>query len=328
MVVQAAYLQGTSYSCGQQYGELYAEGMRSFLESAIRPDSRKRAYANRCIPYTQRDAPSAFRFIRGMARGAMMALEDIMLLTLHEEIYHQPHCSAILAHGEATRTGKTLIGQNWDWTPEWKDYLSVLSLNEKDGSRTLSCNYPGLWKSAWVNEHGAAIMWTGGGYFPSLPPRVGAPTYAILAEASRYRNTQEIAEYLSCVRNAGSFIFFIGDPREGMVYEAANGTHAIERSDLLTRANHFELGPTKQASKQRIPSDMCTKKRSVALNRYLQPIEGSITASNIREALSMRQVYTPKDRRFATHASLFSMPEQRALLVRSGGQDSWKTFSL
>lgn len=115
----------------------------------------------------------------GEAYGAAFAL-PLMGFCRQEvtptlEIVHQPHCTALAAAGTATH-GTTIIAQNWDWAPQLYPWAGLLRLALRGSPRVVTYHYPGLWACAGINEHGLALMWTGGGYFPLVPPVVGLPT--------------------------------------------------------------------------------------------------------------------------------------------------------
>lgn len=129
-------------------------------------------------PFLKKYAKSSFNFIRGMARGADLPLEAMVLLNLHEEIYHMrtspSHCTGVVLPRKAAKSRKTYVAQNWDWQPQ-VPWAGLLRMSRKGGPRILSYHYPGLWNCCGINSFGLALMWTGGGYFPPVEPIPGVP---------------------------------------------------------------------------------------------------------------------------------------------------------
>jgi hypothetical protein len=235
-----ADFKGSPEACGAAYGETFATLLMGFCRQEVTPSQKRLAYARRCWPHVEESAPTAAKFLRGMAAGSKLSLEHVTLLTLHEEICHKPHCTALAAAGEAS-DGKTLIGQNWDWAPQLYPWAGLLRLAQRGQPRLATYHYPGLWACAGVNEAGLGLVWTGGGYFPLVGPVAGVPTYVLIAEILRQRTADEALAYLRTVKHAGSFIFFLGDATGAtIVVEAVPGKLAVDRSATpLCRANHY-----------------------------------------------------------------------------------------
>mgnify|MGYP002624895903 FL=1 len=204
-------LSGAARDCGRAYGEMFREAMLGFCVQEVRPDTKRLAYARRCWKHVEHDAPASARLMRGMAEGSTLSIEQITLISLHEEIVHQPHCTAFAATGSATRDGDTLVAMNWDWAANLYPWASLLRLDVAGSPRVLTYQFPGLWAGAGINEHGLSFMWTGSGYQPRLAPITGMPTYVIIAEMLRRKTVPAVLKFLDGIRHAGSFIFFLGD---------------------------------------------------------------------------------------------------------------------
>jgi isopenicillin-N N-acyltransferase-like protein len=330
--LQFTALKGAISSCGEDYGEIFSEYMQEFLDLEISPDTRRKSYARNCINEIKKSAPNSMQFIKGMARGSGLQLEDVVLLSLHEEIVHQCHCTALLASGPATKDGNTIVGQNWDWEVKLSKYAGLLDLSIKNQPRVLSYHYPGLWTSAGINEHGLALMWTGGGYFPMVRPKVGVPTYAIISELFRFNNTSSAINYLKKINNAGSFIFFLGDDKgHSAIIEAVPGKIEVEEGkNIYTRANHYNLRRIIAASRQKVHKDESTIERQKRINQLAQLYNGSMTANSMKNILEDPILYHTDNRYPVTLDSLMAICKERILIVRRGHPkpSNWKTYYL
>ena len=71
----------------------------------------------------------------------------------------------------------------------------------------------------------------------------------------RRKDVHSAVRYLKNTKNAGCYVFLIADKKgNGAVVEAVPGrVEADKSSDVITRANHFELEGIVEASKQKIP---------------------------------------------------------------------------
>ena len=195
--------------------------------------------------------------MRGMAEGAGISLDHIVLTTLHEEIFVlDTHCTAFAATDSATRSGNALVAMNWDWNTNLHRWPGLLRLDVQDWPRMLTYHYPGLWAGAGINEAGMAFMWTGAGFFPRRKELAeGVPTYVLINEILRRSTVGETLEFLDSVPFAGAFIFFLGDAdgRTALVEGLPDHMTVVEDQDTVTRANHYECPPARSASRQEIP---------------------------------------------------------------------------
>ncbi len=286
-------IKGTALKAGQAYGEAFATLIMGFCKQELRPDTERLAYARACWKHTLKYAPQSAQFIKGMAQGANLSLDHAHLVTLHEEVYHQPHCTAFAATGSATRASKTIVAQNWDWAPNLYPWAGLLKLSVSDSPRTATYHYPGLWASAGINEHGLSLMWTGGGYLPKVAPLIGVPTYVLIAEVLRRATVDEAIAYLASVPIAGCFLFHLGDAQGNIaVVEGAAGKQTIDRSgDILFRANHYTCRDIMLCANQSDPlptTNATTVFRYRRMKALMDQHAGKITPSITKSILTDR----------------------------------------
>lgn len=328
-------IRGTPRSAGRAYGEAFETLILGFCKMELRPDARKIAYAKKCWPHVQRHAPASAEMIRGIAEGAHLSLEHALLVTLHEEIYHEPHCTAFIAAGDATRDGKTIVAQNWDWNPQLYPWAGLLRLRVEGAPRAALYHYPGLWACAGVNEHGLSLMWTGGGYLPKVPPIVGVPTYVLIAEIMRRRSVEEATAYLAKVPIAGCFLFFLGDATGATaIVEGAAGRQVVDRAGpLMFRANHYTCPAIIACSNQQANlkgKNVTTGFRYDRMGQLTRKHRGWFSPALARKILTDRGPRHPWLHQFPkgtepelggiTVDSLFAVCEDRVLWTARGGR--------
>ena len=339
-------IKGTPRNCGRAYGEAFATAMLGFCKQELRPDKRKLAYARTCWKHTLKHAPTSAQFVQGMAEGSHLSLDHAALLTLHEEIYHEPHCTAFAATRGATRGGKTIVAMNWDWAPNLYPWAGLLKLSMQGSPRAALYHYPGIWASAGVNEHGLSLMWTGGGYLPKVAPLVGVPTYILIAEILRLKSVDEAIVFLASVPIAGCFLFHLGDAQGNIaVVEAAAGKQFVDRTgDLLFRANHYTCRDIVACSAQSDPlpkeGGVTTFFRYRRMKQLMAQHAGKITPTVAKAVLTDRHgkwpwihVYPggPDKEKLngLTIDSLFAVSQDRALTTCRGGHTPgpWQTVT-
>jgi hypothetical protein len=327
-----------------------------FCRQEVVPDPKRLAYARRCWPHVRRTSPTAAEFLRGEAQGARLDLDTVVLLSLHEEIVHQPHCTAFIATGKATRGGKTIVAQNWDWRPNLYPWAGLLRLELSGMPRAALYHYPGLWACAGVNDAGLSLMWTGGGYLPKVPPIVGVPTYVLIAEIMTRRSVDDAIAYLESLTPAGCFLFFLGDASgAAAIVEGAAGRIVFDRSaELMHRANHYTCPEIVRCSnQQRLAATKREKKKRPSLQRHTtveryarmgavtQRHCGQLTATTAKSILTERHGPWPWLHQFPasrdkitmngmTIDSLFAVCEDRTLHTCRGGREPgpWQSVTV
>lgn len=326
--------------CGVAYGQAFEPQIMGFCRMELEPDRKRLGYARRCWQHVEKDAPASARFMKGMAKGAHLSLEHVTLLALHEEIVHTKHCSAFAA----SRGDCPIVAMNWDWSTPKYPWAGLLKLKMTGSPRMVTYHYPGLWAGAGVNEHGVALMWTGSGYFPQIQPVVGLPTYVIIAEILRRKTVRQAISYVERVKQAGAFIFFVGDAAgDTAVIEAIPGRVDHVRGDALSRANHYMCDAIVAGSRQKLTRKdaVSTRYRGRRMEALMKKYAGRITPAAARKILTDRDGPWPWIHQFPGGArqheladmtidSLFADCRERVLHTCRGGRvpGKWQTVAL
>jgi isopenicillin-N N-acyltransferase like protein len=238
-------VSGEPYERGYSYGEMCRDKISRFLKESFydvftlgktseASKEQMLQFARRYTPYIEDYSPEIYEQMKGIADGSGKTLEEITLVSLHEESSIlgekelMKHCTVIAATGPATIDGETYISQTWDERYEdfWEgDKPNLLYEKRKSGPDVLTWAYPGLLASAGMNSEGLSITWTS---TPRAPFEIGVPTYVIIAEILRKKSIAEALESIIKAKRAGSFKFTVAD-RNGEVYviEATPKHHHI-----------------------------------------------------------------------------------------------------
>ena len=102
--------RGSPAACGAAYGARFDSPIMGFIKAEVDPTKSRLEYAARCWKHVARSAPHAAEFLLGMSDGSGLPRDHLTMLTLHEEIYHQPHCTALVVTGNATGVGALATG--------------------------------------------------------------------------------------------------------------------------------------------------------------------------------------------------------------------------
>ena len=213
---------------GKQYGAKFKDAIHSFLDKEIyqvcaKHASREKllAYAGQCTKAVKDYSPAITEELEGMAEGADMKLEEIVLITMHEETAgHKDgklppveHCTALGAAPPDTKDGHTYIGQNWDWMASVYGLSQMLLWKRPEGPSLLAYSYPGLWVGAGLNSAGVALCWTWGDGLKIKGPRIGIPSYVLIAQMLYQDTLAGAIKEAERAKHAGWFAFVLGDSK-------------------------------------------------------------------------------------------------------------------
>src|SRR5262245_55885550 len=212
---------------GRRYGEKFQTEIRSFLEKEIhakfttptvsRDDLLR--YAGQCDKAVKEYSPLIHDELEGIAEGSGLLLEEVVLITLHEEVGKKgilpkaEHCTALAAGPPDTRDGNTYVGQNWDWMASVYGQSQMLYWKRPEGPDLLAYSYPGLCVGAGLNTAGLALCWTWADKRGIKGPRVGIPSYVLIAQILYQDTLKGALKEARRATHAGWFTFVLGDSK-------------------------------------------------------------------------------------------------------------------
>jgi acyl-CoA:6-aminopenicillanic acid acyl transferase len=237
-----AEISGKPRERGRQYGAQFRDGINTFLEREIygafighpSPKDDMRRYADASAREVRRFSPEIHDELEGMAEGSGLALDQIVLITLHEELFHKgvlpkvDHCTAVAVGPPETVEKRTYVGQTWDWMESVFGMSSMLHWRRSEGPSLLAYAFPGLWVGAGLNSAGLALCWTSADLGnQKTGARVGIPAYVLLAHLLYQESLDAAAEEAARATNAGWFTFVMGDS-EGRLMNVEGSPRGIE----------------------------------------------------------------------------------------------------
>ncbi len=97
--------------------------------------------ARRFLPEVEKAAPELLAEMEGIAQGAGVSLETILVLNCRSELAFPDQlatqCTVVGLTGNRTVSGKGVIAQNWDWLPAVKANVAFLRIEPAAGPRAL-----------------------------------------------------------------------------------------------------------------------------------------------------------------------------------------------
>lgn len=219
-----AVISGSPEERGRKYGQFFQKSIHAFFENEIekafigQPSTREEMadYARRCGDVVERQLPEIHAELTGMAAGSGLSVDQLVLLSAHEELWHRgvlpahEHCTAVAVGPPDTRDGRTYVGQTWDWMKSVAGLSGAILWQRDEGPSLLAYGYPGLWVGAGLNSSGLALCWTSASD-DQRTPRVGVPSYLYLANLLYQPSLDAVLDEAKRVTHAGWFTFVMAD---------------------------------------------------------------------------------------------------------------------
>lgn len=218
-------IEGNARERGRRYGDAFREGIQAFLQREIyqvfaKDEEAKRDllnYAGACADQVADFSPEIMEELVGVGEATELDVKELVLISLHEELYHRgtlppvPHCTAVAFGPPESVDGDTYCGQTWDWMPRLLGVSQLVHWKREAGPSLLGYAYPGLWTGAGMNSSGLALTWTSGQGKGIPGPRVGIPSYLLIAHLLYQSSMEEALEEARRATHAGWFTFVLAD---------------------------------------------------------------------------------------------------------------------
>jgi isopenicillin-N N-acyltransferase-like protein len=301
-------VSGAPRQRGESYGEqareriglsvgLYTEQLRHF---GFGEDDVARL-AGIFLPRLQEWAPDLVEEMEGIAAGAGLDLVSILLVNARTEILQlarrergvvddEPDgCTGAVLLPQATRDGKLIHGQNWDWRAECVDTSVVLRIRRDDGPDLLTFTEAGGLARSGYNAAGIGIT---ANYLESDRDyrELGIPLPFIrrrALEAAHFATAIKVVATTpkSCSNN------MMLSTAEGFAVNlecAPDETFVIypDDRDMIVHANHWQspVAQTKlrEAGLHDVPDSLYRDQR---VRRLLRQWHGDLTTDDLKQSL-------------------------------------------
>jgi isopenicillin-N N-acyltransferase like protein len=291
---------------GRQYGEAARERVRLGVSHYSEQLAAARLSSDDIRALVARFEPTIAGFdaayldeMRGVAEGASLAYESVMLLNARTEILKlaqrralgesEPDgCTGVVALPEATADGALIHAQNWDWKVECAETAVVLKIRRDDGPDILTFTEAGALARSGFNAAGVAITANYlecdrdyrqlGVPLALIRRKVLEQNHLALAMRAVYVTPKSGANNMIVSQAAGVAIDFECAPDETF--------QVLPERGLIVHANHFQspvaLGKLKDTGIANTPDSLY---RDYRVRDILKPKIGAITQDTVKAAL-------------------------------------------
>ena len=249
---------GSPYEMGFQYGkqakELILSGLAHYKRrfSATNQMSLEEIYrySMSFLPVVEQTFPDIAMEARGIAQGAGVKIDDIMMLNCRYEISKFPktnECTTFAVMPQAVKSGGTLFGQNWDYCLGILDNVVMIHSIYDDGSRVLGIAEAGQMIRHGINSHGIGLVMNG--LFSHEDNKGNGneiPTCFLRKKILSAKSFDEArANIFSSARSVSCNYVLVSKEGIAADFEAyPSGVNQIlPQNGILTHANHFIIKP-------------------------------------------------------------------------------------
>ena len=253
---------GTFYEIGRQYGSACQESLVTSIESLFTDIGRARnasksdiiTVARKYLPLVEDFDPDLIEMLRGQALGAGVSFDEVFALRCKLELgmfYHHVTalCTSFAATGDATKGGKTIIGQTYDLNPGTT--VDLVKTRFEDGMEQLSMVVAaGGAGELPLTSYGLGmalnIMLS-----PAAEQRLSVPCAAVIPKAMRQKR---IGDALGVVCSAGrSLLYYAFASAEGDIIGIETRPDDFNvlypEKNILIHSNHYLTERFKRSDK-------------------------------------------------------------------------------
>lgn len=239
---------GSPYEIGRQWGEGCKESILQISENISNSmalfyqASREEVLANamKFFPIVQEFDPYLVEIMRGQADATGLSLEEIFAQKCFNELTFQYNyisglCTSFAATGEATRDGKTILGQNIDFIPGTP--IDLLKIYHADGPVQCILSF----------SNSSEFVFSSAGFGMCANATIGQdyafnlPVVCYLPKAMRQKNIDDAMAVLKqAARGLGYYHMADASGKLCGIESVSNDYQVIyPERDLLLHSNHY-----------------------------------------------------------------------------------------
>ena len=280
-------VSGTHHEMGRQIGEAARHQVQNSVANArILIDAAynsleltwegAKIQARKYLPFAEERYSQYVDEMRGIAEGANVDLDDIMVLNAMEAVttdaLHLTRCTSMAVNEERTTDGHILAAHNEDWIPEDEGDVLVISAKPDKEPPFLAMTYGGLLPNVGFNAYGIAQL------IDSVYPadsRIGIPRLVVArAVLSSKRISGAIGRTLVQHRAAGYNHLLVHESGEMYSIEVSARKFEIlyAHDGYMVHTNHYIDPQMKQVEKD--PEELLSSRvRYFRASRLLRQTE-------------------------------------------------------
>ncbi|MGD0175366.1 MAG: C45 family peptidase [Candidatus Bathyarchaeia archaeon] len=285
---------GSSYDLGYVHGEQCSALIRRLFENVCtmaRSDrsiekDRLLSLSRKYLPILQKYAPDLVEETRGIADGAEVPHEQVIVLNvLWELVESKPEsCTTFAISDGRMSDGDTLVAQNFDLNASFQEYGVLLELSLQSGLKILTFTFAGTVGQSGMNSEG--VVRVGNGLVSSEEDWMGVPNYFKMRRTLEQKSVEEAIEIIRTGKSASlGWLLADGTGKTAYVEKTPSDYRVIPPANgLLTHANHF-LHPNFLAHERGLETVPDSRARLSSINKLCSTIPDKFDIENAKDFL-------------------------------------------
>lgn len=254
---------GTAGDLGMAHGRAFGQTIRHNLDFYLRwlSDSGRFSkhtlleHAQRFAPVLDEQFPHLLEEIDGIASGAHLRLEEVLLINARTDLYAITQaetgaavagCTALALTGRTRGQPSLALSQNWDWDTEMADSPVLLRLRPRSRPALITLVEAGMVGKIGFNELRLGVCLN---FLSHLDDgrtgELGVPIHCLLRAAMECASLDEVVDTVSGAPRCASANFLLAQhgPVEPQVCDLEFSPHAVAAlrspGNTLVHTNHF-----------------------------------------------------------------------------------------
>lgn len=246
-------LSGSSREIGRTHGEALRPLIRDNVDTYVAifkhyADLTREQMLSRArlfIPVIEKFDRDLLEEITGIAEASSSLMEEVVAINARTEIMFKEaaragECTALAATPEATASGQTLLGQNWDWMPRLDGHTVLLKIQQNDKPTVLTYTEAGIVAKIGMNAVGLGLCVN---LLVSDGTAVGIPFHILCRGILDSFSMSEALKKIFSAPTGASVNYLIGHAG-GEAIDFETNPRGVEylytRDGMISHANHFE----------------------------------------------------------------------------------------
>lgn len=332
-------LHGSFKQMGLQYGNLQKDRINDFYDDIVKVYSEMGLikdfdkFIMSSVTRIDSYSDDMKEFISGISEGSGIEYHKIAAINSLMELI-ETGCSCIIAKEGFSKSGKTIMGRNFDYPSffsKFNKYLDVVILNPENAKNSIMMpTYTGQISAPQIFNSSGLALEVNNGIINDRPKGYNDPV-TFLEPLLKNTDLKSLKKDLKKMKAKSPIIFNVMDNNNSKTFEYTQDkvktTSGAIKGLLVSTNNFINSAWSKAIAVLKFDTTLSAQRRANLINLAVGS-KKNIDANKMMEILD-----TPLEKGGATfpHATIYQFvyePDQQKLFIKSSGYQNWNEISL